>query len=258
MRFTQVREIHFSPTGTTRTIVAAIARTFEGGRVVTDLLRDSVPDGLEISEDELTIVGMPMFAGRIPSVCVESLSQIKARRSPAIVCVAYGNRAYDDALLELQDLAEKCGFVVIGSGAFVAQHSLIPNVARGRPDAGDMKRIAWFAEECKKKLEANDGANPLRPATKGNRPYIAPKSLPMSPAADSRCTRCGACVSVCPVKAIGADHPERTDKKKCIACVACVSACPNQARRFSGLLYWLAGKMLTRMWAKRKEPEIFI
>lgn len=258
MQFTHIREIYFSPAGTTKTIVSEIARAFEGDHVVTDLLRDPVPDGLEVGEDELVIIGMPVFAGRIPSVCVDALARIKGHRSPAIVSVAYGNRAYDDALLELQELAEQSGFVVIGSGAFVTQHSLIPTVAHGRPDADDMKLIARFAEECKKKMEASVKGEPVRPNPKGKKPYVSPKALPMAPAADSGCTRCGICVSVCPAKAISADHPERTNKKKCIACVACVAACPQRSRRFSGPLYWMAEKILAVMWGKRREPETFL
>lgn len=258
MKFTHVREIIFSPTGTTKTIVSEIARAFEGEHIATDLIRDSAADGLEVGKDELVIIGMPVFAGRIPSVCVDALARIKGQRSPAIVCVAYGNRDYDDALLELQELTEQSGFVVVGSGAFVAQHSLIPTVARGRPDADDMKVIARFAQECGKKIETSRNGEFARPIPKGKKPYVSPKALPMAPAADSSCIRCGVCVSVCPAKAISADHPERTDKKKCIACVACVAACPQRSRRFSGALYWMAGKMLAVMWGKRKEPDTFL
>ncbi len=258
MHFTQVREICFSPAGTTKAIVAEIARAFQGEHAVIDLLHDSVPDGLNVGRDELVILGMPVFAGRIPAVCVDALARIRGQRSPAIVCVAYGNRAYDDALLELQDLVEQSGFVVVGSGAFVAQHSLVPAVARGRPDADDMRRIARFAGECAMKMAAGGNGDPARPAPKGKKPYVSYKALPLAPAADSTCTRCGVCVSVCPVNAISADRPERTDRKKCIACVACVAACPQRSRRFSGVLHWIMGKVLAVMCGKRREPETFL
>lgn len=51
---------------------------------------------------------------------------------------------------------------------------------------------------------------------------------------DARCTNCGACVSICPVKAFVMDG--RTFKvaflnEKCIACGMCVDACPPGAIR---------------------------
>lgn len=258
MHFTHVREIYFSPTGTTKTIVQAIAKIFDGDHIDVNLLRHPLRDDVKISEYEMAVIGMPVFAGRIPSVCVEALSRFKAHGSPAIVCVAFGNRAYDDALLELQGLAEKSGFVVIGSGAFVAQHSLFPDVARGRPDAADRKHIELFAEACKKKLEEDftDGSRRVTP--KGKTPYTAYKNLPMTPSTNAECTNCGACAAICPVNAINADKPSQTDTKKCITCVACVAACPVKARRFSGALYWVGGKIFGLMCSGRKEPETFL
>jgi ferredoxin len=257
MHFTHVQEIHFSPAGTTKTIVKEIAKAFDGEHVDINLPQNPV-DGLEIGANDLTVIGMPVFAGRIPSVCVDMLSRIKSNGSPAIVCVAYGNRAYDDALLELRDLAGKSGFVVIGCGAFVAQHSIFPDVARGRPDADDRKLIEQFAEACRTKLTADSADTSGSVTPKGKKPYTPYKNLPMAPFTNADCTRCGVCVAVCPVGAINAEHPEQTDKKKCITCAACVTICPIKARRFSGALYWLGGKMFGLMCSKRKEPETFL
>ena len=258
MHFTHVQEIYFSPAGTTETIVKEIAKAFDGEHVDVNLLQNPVDGVLQIGENDLTVIGMPVFAGRIPSVCVDMLSRIKSNGSPAIVCVAYGNRAYDDALLELQELAEKSGFAVIGDGAFVAQHAIFPDVACGRPDAGDRKLIEQFAEACKKKLGADHADSSRQVTPKGKKPYTPYKRLPMAPSTNADCTRCGVCVAVCPAGAIDTKTPEQTDKRKCIACVACIAACPAKARRFSGALYWIGGKIFGLMCSKRKEPETFL
>ena len=47
----------------------------------------------------------------------------------------------------------------------------------------------------------------------------------------SKCANCGACVNICPVKAIWVDQEElyytlRVDDTKCIQCAKCVSVCP--------------------------------
>jgi heterodisulfide reductase subunit A len=42
----------------------------------------------------------------------------------------------------------------------------------------------------------------------------------------SRCTRCGACVEVCPVNAVALGDLPQVDQIACIGCGACVSECP--------------------------------
>jgi len=44
-----------------------------------------------------------------------------------------------------------------------------------------------------------------------------------------KCTGCGICVDVCPVKAIRVDGHAVVNRDLCVACAACVSACPNRA-----------------------------
>lgn len=79
----------------------------------------------------------PVYAGRIPEMAAKLFSQIDGHGMKAIVAVVYGNRDYDDALLELADIAIADGFEVIGAGAFIAQHCIFPKVANGRPDSSD-------------------------------------------------------------------------------------------------------------------------
>ncbi|MFH1257017.1 MAG: 4Fe-4S binding protein [Candidatus Diapherotrites archaeon] len=46
------------------------------------------------------------------------------------------------------------------------------------------------------------------------------------------CTDCGACLSLCPIKAISRDPKSfdvKLDSEKCIACELCVDACPLNA-----------------------------
>jgi hypothetical protein len=51
--------------------------------------------------------------------------------------VTYGNRHYDDALLELADMAEAQGFAVKGAAALVGRHTF-GQIQSDRPDSNDL------------------------------------------------------------------------------------------------------------------------
>uniref|UniRef100_A0A7T8BB54 4Fe-4S binding protein n=2 Tax=Breznakiella homolactica TaxID=2798577 RepID=A0A7T8BB54_9SPIR len=180
---------------------------------------------------------------------------MKGKNTPAIAAVVYGNRAYDDALLELTDILTDNGFVVIGAAAFVARHSIFPEVARGRPDTADKEILRNFARQCGNRLETIASQGHI--TVKGSRPYREAPPLPLKPSGNSRCNSCGACVKICPVGAITAEEPRKTDKAACITCTACIYVCPQKARSFRGLTYKLAGGAFRKKCSSRKEPELF-
>lgn len=48
---------------------------------------------------------MPVYAGRVPTLAVERLKDIKTSGVKCVIVAVYGNRAYKDALVEMQDVA---------------------------------------------------------------------------------------------------------------------------------------------------------
>lgn len=129
--------IFFSPRGTTKKTARAILGHQE--KVLErDLLGRPLTEEWTLPAGEPVLVSMPVYAGRIPGICREMLlAHLKGHGNPAIAVAVYGNRDYDDALVELQDLLEENGFCVIAGAAFVAQHSIFTKVAAGRPDEDD-------------------------------------------------------------------------------------------------------------------------
>ena len=122
-----------------------------------DLLGRPLTEEWTLPAGEPVLVSMPVYAGRIPSICREMLlAHLKGHGNPAIAVAVYGNRDYDDALVELQDLLEENGFCVIAGAAFVAQHSIFTKVAAGRPDEDDRRRMAEFGAMCREKLSGFD------------------------------------------------------------------------------------------------------
>lgn len=94
---------------------------------------------MDFGPDDLVLFGVPVYGGRIPSPAVQTLRRMQGSRTPAVLVAAYGNREYDDALLELADIAAANGFIPFAAAALIAEHSIMHSVAAGRPDAQDAK-----------------------------------------------------------------------------------------------------------------------
>lgn len=246
--------VYFSAAGTTRTVAHAVAAQLDEQAVDYDLIR-AVPEGVvQLGPDDAAVFAVPVYAGRVPSVCIDALNRFKGASTPAAVVAVYGNRDYDDALAELRDLVDANGFAVVGAAAFVAQHSIFPQVGAGRPDEADLQAIREFGQACRKAVASGARQSIDVP---GNRPYKQAKPVPLSPKASSACTACGLCASRCPAGAIDPANPRKTDADACIACAACIAICPSGARRFAGPVYAAAAAAFSMKCAKRKEPETF-
>ncbi|MBO5000494.1 MAG: flavodoxin family protein, partial [Bacteroidaceae bacterium] len=147
--------VYFSATYTTHRVVGHLAKQITEEITEYDITNHTPSKEIIIPKNELLIVGIPVYAGRIPEMAVDRIRQFKGEGTPAIAVAVYGNRDYDDALLELSDLLADNGFQVISAGAFIAQHSIFPKVGAQRPDADDYQQINVFASESYKILNKN-------------------------------------------------------------------------------------------------------
>lgn len=255
MNITKTNLVYFSATSTTSKVLRSIAE----GIGIEHIMRYDITPGQDaevvFGKDEIAVFGVPVYAGRIPQISVASLHKFKGSGTPAIVVCVYGNRDFDDALLELHDIVSRNGFKVISAGAFIAQHSIFPALGAGRPDGADKTAAERFGRASIIKLKAAGCASGLPDLTvKGNFPYKDSKPIPLKPRADRRCNSCGTCARMCPAHAIDPAHPHRTDKNRCISCARCIHVCPQHARHFGGLLYKMVSRKFTKAFAARKEP----
>lgn len=177
--------IYFSPTGGTKKAALYLAEGLGKEVKEVDL---SAPDfnGAEFKKDDLVIVAAPAFGGRIPALMAERLKCTAGKGAAAVTAAVYGNRAYEDALVELNDALEEQGFEPFASVAVLAEHSMVREVAAGRPDAKDHEELSGFGAQILKKLEA---AEITRPQVPGNRPYKEWKKMPAVPGKRQRLYR---------------------------------------------------------------------
>lgn len=249
----KVTTIYFSATYTTKRVVEAVAANLSNEVAAYDITNDTSTDVVSTPANELLVVGVPVYAGRVPAMAAERLRRFRGDNTPAVVVAVYGNRHYDDAVLELHDIMTECGFRSVSAGAFIAQHSIFPKVGKARPDADDMADIKVFAERTLTVLAGDFGDISLP----GNRPYKVPGGIPIWPTASKKCTACGACARLCPTGAIDPASPKGVDKTKCIKCGRCIVVCPSKARRFYGIKYTLAAVRFNSAFAVRRENEMW-
>jgi ferredoxin len=268
MNFNTVKLAYFSPTKTTQTILADIAA---GTGIAAVEHLDLTTPGAETKDvaemgDELVVLGVPVYEGRVAATAIQRLRRLKANNTPAVVIVVYGNRDFEDALIELHDIAVELGFVPVAGGAFVGEHSLATEtrpMANGRPDERDMAIAKEFGAKIRDKMKTMGSVNDMTQIKiPGNIPYIdRDRSTLADRSASTKeeiCTLCGTCASCCPVAAITVDNVVSTDNMACTLCCACVKNCPTGARVVADPTINKIANWVSKNFQARREPEIFI
>lgn len=249
-------DIVFSPTGGTQKVATLLTNALEGEVSRIDLT-DSKQDfhTIQLTPDDVAVISVPSYGGRVPAVAVERLTALNGQGARAILICVYGNRAYEDTLVELEDAAKQAGFRVIAAVAAIAEHSIAHQFATGRPDEKDAQQLGLFAQQIQKKLLASDDSEPSIP---GNRPYKKAGGAGMVPKATKDCVKCGTCAKQCPVQAIQTDDPHKVDERVCISCMRCISVCPQNARKVNPIMLSAVGVALKKACSVRKDCELFL
>lgn len=253
-------EIYFSPTGGTKKAADMVAAAWDGEAEKIDLLQ--TPDGMrkiEFKEEDVCLVAVPSYGGRVPAPAVECLKQAKGNGAKAVLAAVYGNRSIDDTLAELYDVMCEAGFDCTAALEAVAQHSLMPCYGKGRPDSRDREELKGFAAQIQTALADPKQCADLKERLPGKRPYKEfHNKLPLKPEASKKCQGCGLCAAECPAGAIPKENPRLTDKEKCISCMHCVTVCPKKARKVSRAVRLAASCQMRKVCSGRRENRLYL
>jgi ferredoxin len=265
MNIHQVSAIYFSPTGTTQKTVLTIT---EGMGVLFRKIDLTLPGTRRsfkesFGENEVAIVGLPVYAGRLPLDLDDFFAGLRGHATPAVAVVVYGNRDYSDALIELKMKLEERGFLVRAAAAFIGEHTVSPKIATGRPDANDLSIAMDFGRKAARLVTENA---PGELKVKGNYPFtwkgMDPKVQPEFPprprlVTNDDCIQCKLCAQNCPWAAIDFEDTKIRDYGRCFFCHRCYKNCPSQAIQVTNDKFLAYLPQFEQILAPRREPELF-
>lgn len=152
------RNLHlyfFSPTGGTQHVAGLFAENLNAADACTDITVRA--EAKTFSADDCLLVFFPVYGGRVPGPCLARVRALRGTDTPAVLVAVFGNRAVDDALLEMRDTLAPLGFRVIAAAEVIAPHSVNTDIAAGRPDASDRAKIAEFCTQLKSRIRRRPG-----------------------------------------------------------------------------------------------------
>ena len=147
----KVWAVYFSGTGTTEKTVRRIASGLSTALSAPMEVFDFTPPAarqadLSFGPEDLVVLGVPTYAGRVPNVLLPYLTgKVHGAATPAVPVVLFGNRNFDDSLMELRNIMTANGFMPVAAAAFVGEHSFSRTLGAGRPNAADLTQMDDFA-----------------------------------------------------------------------------------------------------------------
>jgi ferredoxin/flavodoxin len=250
-------EITFSPTGGTKKVTDLILSSFHGEKEEISVLpKDRDYTRYSFEPDDICFISVPSYGGRVPATAVKRIQCMKGNAAKAVLICVYGNRAYDDTLLELKNVVQQAGFSPIAAVAAVAEHSMLRQFATGRPDVNDTVELYDFAHRLWKKIAATDTVSEI--TVPGHEPYRDYGGVPFKPEATASCNECGICAKECPVGAIDLQQLRITDAEKCISCMRCIAVCPIHARKLNETMMAATAIKMAAVLETRKTNEFFL
>jgi len=271
MKINTAALIYYSATGTTKKVLEAITKGLDIGKPKLLNLTSSAIRNADIPpiEEDLVIIGSPVYNSRIPTHLYPVLSSLKSNHKPVVLVSVYGNVEKGIALNELYAIAEKVGFKIIAAGSFIAEHSFSTDavpIAKGRPTEAELKKAEEFGRNIKLKLSEIEPAEITSLKIPENKLSLIDRLIPVqvvrmltkTPVVDpDLCSNCGVCAKLCPMSAIDQDTLE-VNENKCLRCFSCVKRCNKKAREFVFKKKIITVPFFAAKNKLKNEPDLFL
>lgn len=256
MKLNKAIAVYFSPTGNSRKCALATAGVVGRNIEEIDLTKPvSFNESMKFDINDFIVFSAPVYGGRLFKGFAEKLSKLNGNFAKCIGIVTYGNRDYDDALLEMKNILIERNFIPLGFGAIVGRHTY-GQIQVDRPNNADLEKCRVLAKGVLEKIEKGIFSIP---DVKGNFPYKdGGNGGSFYPQTEDTCKKCGLCAKSCPQGAISFDDFKTIDTNKCISCFRCIRICPFGSKVIKTKEYIEFADMFSKKLSVPKEDEIFV
>ncbi len=244
-------EVVFSPTGGTRKVADAVMDGISKDRIYIDLSEPGFKGTyVQVGDGDIVVIAVPSFGGRAAPLAMQRLKLLKGNGARCVLVCAYGNRAYEDSIVEMQDVATSIGLKVVAAIAAVTSNSIVPEYGAGRPSKKDLDELTRYGTEVASK------ETPLS-SVPGNRPYKKELGTKLVPQPTSACNKCGKCAASCPTNAIDT-ATFKANKSACVSCMRCIRDCDRGARKINGIMVSLLKMLIGKQCTSQKKNELHL
>lgn len=273
MKTNRIVVVYYSATGNTRGVALKLGKQLADKLGVPMEEMNYAPPAVRkkhymFSAEDLVLFATPVYAGRVPNKMLPFVEGgFTGGDALAIPVIIFGNRSFDNGLIELRNLLEQNGFHTVAAAAVATSHVFSEVIAPGRPDETDWAVLCQFTSKVASRIQTMTeypapvevpGDNPptvyYTPLGVDGKPSMFLKAKPQT--YEGMCDGCGICVEACPMSAISAEDPTQVPGT-CIKCQACIKICPTQAKYFADENFLSHVKMLELNYTARKEPQVF-
>ncbi len=256
----KVYAIYFSPTGNSKKSALYVAKAFSDDITEIDItVANKQPIPQKFGIGDIVIFSAPVYGGKILKEAKERFKKFTGEITPCVIIASYGNRHYDNALIEMSDMAISQGFIPVGYAALVGRHTF-GQIEVNRPDNNDLEENIHFGEKISDKLNRYDFSIPLIP---GDPEYESIEKGgtggKFRPLTDTfSCIDCKLCAVNCPMQAINYDNVSKIDNELCISCFRCIRNCPTGAKNMNEENYIAFAEEFTQKLSQSRPNEYFI